>query len=144
MIGYPDRCWLTPHATVRRSPIQGSGLYATAAINTGDVVERLGGPVIDDATLAGLTPPYSSLTSPPADTCCSTRPIRGCRNCAAPTATTGARPCWTGSTPTDGAAPAGEGRRTGVRLRHACRPASPGASDPAPSRHASPVYWSAR
>lgn len=59
---YPDRCWVTPHATVGPSPIQGSGLFATATINTGDVVERLGGAVIDDATLAGLTPPYSSLT----------------------------------------------------------------------------------
>ncbi|WP_433251180.1 SET domain-containing protein [Streptosporangium sp. CA-135522] len=59
---YPTECWLTPSAEVRPSPIEGLGLFATAEISRGDVVMRLGGRVIDDATLAGLTPPYSSLT----------------------------------------------------------------------------------
>jgi uncharacterized protein len=60
--GYPAECWLTPRATVRRSPIHGRGLFATAPIPAGEAVMRLGGELIDDATLATLIPPYSSLT----------------------------------------------------------------------------------
>ncbi|WP_431902828.1 SET domain-containing protein [Nonomuraea sp. bgisy101] len=59
---YPTECWLTPSAEVRPSQIEGLGLFATAEIGLGDVVMRLGGQVIDDATLARLAPPYSSLT----------------------------------------------------------------------------------
>ncbi|MET9343726.1 SET domain-containing protein-lysine N-methyltransferase [Nonomuraea sp. NPDC003804] len=59
---YPATCWLTPSAEVRPSPVEGLGLFATAEIDPGDLVMRLGGQVIDDVTLAGLTPPYSSLT----------------------------------------------------------------------------------
>jgi len=59
---YPRHSWLTPDVRIAASPIQGQGLFATAAIPAGRVVMRLGGPLIDDATLASLTPPYSSLT----------------------------------------------------------------------------------
>lgn len=59
---YPDRCWLTPKADVRPSAIEGRGLFATTPIITDEVVMQLGGQLIDDTTLAGLSPPYSSLT----------------------------------------------------------------------------------
>ena len=59
---YPTDCWLTPYARVDLSTIEGKGLSATAPIYRGDVVIRLGGQLIDDATLGTLAPPYSSLT----------------------------------------------------------------------------------
>jgi uncharacterized protein len=59
---YPARCWLTPKAQVRTSAIEGLGLFATTDITAGEIVMRLGGQLIDDTTLAGLTPPHSSLT----------------------------------------------------------------------------------
>ena len=59
---YPTSCWLTPHAVVRRSGIEGQGLFATATIPRDEVVMRLGGQVITDETLVELAPPYSSLT----------------------------------------------------------------------------------
>src|SRR5262245_56423674 len=59
---YPIHCWLTPHARVGPSTIQGKGLFATTELHAGDLVMQLGGQLIDDATLATLTPPYSSLT----------------------------------------------------------------------------------
>ncbi|HEY5008022.1 MAG TPA: SET domain-containing protein-lysine N-methyltransferase [Caulobacteraceae bacterium] len=55
------RCWLTPNASVRPSTIEGLGLFATAPIAAGEVVIRLGGELIDDAALAALQPPYSSV-----------------------------------------------------------------------------------
>lgn len=57
----PLHCWLTPSAEPLPSPIEGLGLFATAAIAAGDVVMRLGGKLIDDAALAALAPPYSSV-----------------------------------------------------------------------------------
>lgn len=57
----PAECWLTPSAEVRPSPIEGLGLSATHPIAKGEVVTRLGGEAIDDAALAALTPPYSSV-----------------------------------------------------------------------------------
>lgn len=65
---YPTECWLTPAAHVAPSPIHGMGLFATAPIRASDTVMRLGGTVIDDATLAALaegTEPYDSLTVDP-------------------------------------------------------------------------------
>jgi hypothetical protein len=59
---YPTHSWLTRDVQVGPSPIQGQGLFATTQIHLGEVVMRLGGQLIDDATLATLTPPYSSLT----------------------------------------------------------------------------------
>lgn len=41
---------------------QGTGLFAVHPITKDETVMRLGGRVIDDDTLAHLTPPYSSLT----------------------------------------------------------------------------------
>lgn len=58
---YPADCWLTPAAVVRPSGIEGLGLFASEPIRAGDVVMVLGGKVIDDAGLAALVPPYSSL-----------------------------------------------------------------------------------
>lgn len=57
----PADCWLTEAAEVRGSIIEGLGLFATRDIEPGEPVMRLGGEVIDDEALAGLTPPYSSL-----------------------------------------------------------------------------------
>jgi hypothetical protein len=57
----PAGCWLTPSAEGRPSPIEGLGLFAVRPIADGEVVMRLGGEVIDDATLAALEPPYSSV-----------------------------------------------------------------------------------
>ena len=57
----PTQCWLTPSAQVGVSPIEGLGLFAVRPIAKGEVVMRLGGEVIDDAALAALTPPYSSV-----------------------------------------------------------------------------------
>ncbi|MET7338219.1 SET domain-containing protein-lysine N-methyltransferase [Nonomuraea sp. NPDC005650] len=59
---HPTECWLTPSAQTRPSPINGSGLFAIERIRQGAVIMRLGGQLIDDETLASLTPPYSSLT----------------------------------------------------------------------------------
>lgn len=58
----PTRCWLTPNAQDAPSTIEGRGLFATTQIHAGEVVMRLGGQLINDATLASLAPPYSSLT----------------------------------------------------------------------------------
>ncbi len=59
---YPVHCWLTPRARVGPSHIEGKGLFATAELYECEIVMRLGGQLIDDATLAALAPPYSSLT----------------------------------------------------------------------------------
>jgi SET domain-containing protein len=53
--------WLASRAEVRPSPIAGRGLFATAPIAAGEVVLKFGGRLIDDAQLAALQPPYSSL-----------------------------------------------------------------------------------
>jgi hypothetical protein len=58
----PRDSWLSPAIEVRASPIEGRGLHAVRPIARGEIVYRLGGQVIDDATLAALTPPYSSVT----------------------------------------------------------------------------------
>jgi SET domain-containing protein len=58
----PTSSWLSPEVEVRRSGIEGFGLFAVRGLAAGTVVERLGGRVIDDAELAALEPPYSSLT----------------------------------------------------------------------------------
>jgi hypothetical protein len=91
---YPAASWLSPEVEVRRSGIEGFGLFAVRGLAAGTVVERLGGRVIDDAELAALEPPYSSLTVAEACICCSIRRIR----CA--TATTRARRiCGTSTRP---------------------------------------------
>ncbi|MFI7689701.1 SET domain-containing protein [Nonomuraea sp. NPDC049655] len=59
---YPPQSWLTPHAHATPSPIHGTGLFAREHIHEGEIVMRLGGHLIDNHTLATLTPPYSSLT----------------------------------------------------------------------------------
>ncbi|NRQ40951.1 SET domain-containing protein-lysine N-methyltransferase, partial [Nonomuraea sp. NN258] len=59
---YDPESLLTPKAEPRHSPIHGTGLFAVERIHRDEVVMRLGGQVIDDETLASLTPPYSSLT----------------------------------------------------------------------------------
>lgn len=52
----PDReCWLHPDVEVRPSDIAGRGLFATADLPRGTVVSRLGGRLVDTATLAELT-----------------------------------------------------------------------------------------
>ncbi|MGN9837724.1 SET domain-containing protein [Nonomuraea sp. H19] len=59
---FPAGSRLTPSAQVNPSAIEGQGLFATTPLDAGEIVIRLGGQLIDDATLATLTPPYSSLT----------------------------------------------------------------------------------
>jgi uncharacterized protein len=49
----PD-CWLHPDVEVRRSPISGRGLFATAPIRPGTVVSRLGGRLVTTAELRDL------------------------------------------------------------------------------------------
>lgn len=62
---YAVQCWLTPSAEVGCSAIDGEGLFAISPIRRGELVMRLGGRIIDDAALAGLTEPYSSLIVEP-------------------------------------------------------------------------------
>lgn len=57
----PAESWLTTAAVVRPSTIEGLGLFSVREIAEGEEVVRLGGEVIDDAALAALTPPYSSV-----------------------------------------------------------------------------------
>lgn len=57
----PATCWLSPAAEVRGSAIEGLGLFALREISAGEPIMQLGGRIIDDHTLAGLIPPYSSL-----------------------------------------------------------------------------------
>ncbi|MFI7616092.1 SET domain-containing protein [Nonomuraea terrae] len=59
---YASTCWLTPSAVSGPSTIHGTGLFAVAPIRREEVVMRFGGQVIDDAALARLATPYSSLT----------------------------------------------------------------------------------
>lgn len=49
----PD-CWLHPDVEVRRSPISGHGLFATARITAGTAVSRLGGRLVSTAQLREL------------------------------------------------------------------------------------------
>lgn len=51
----PDpHCWLHDDVAVRPSPVAGRGLFATAPIPAGTVVSRLGGRLVDTATLHRL------------------------------------------------------------------------------------------
>lgn len=47
-------CWLHPTIEVRHSPIEGHGLFATAAIPAGTVVSRLGGRLVSGDELGRL------------------------------------------------------------------------------------------
>ncbi|HEX5086594.1 MAG TPA: SET domain-containing protein-lysine N-methyltransferase [Nocardioides sp.] len=47
-------CWLHPDVEVRPSPIAGRGLFAAVPIAAGTVVSRLGGRLVDTATLREL------------------------------------------------------------------------------------------
>ncbi|TDC23845.1 SET domain-containing protein [Streptomyces sp. 8K308] len=58
----PHRLLAHRKAEVRASPIQGLGLFAIAPLRAGEAVQRVGGELIDDAALATLEPPYSSIT----------------------------------------------------------------------------------
>ncbi|MFB9239078.1 SET domain-containing protein [Plantactinospora siamensis] len=49
----PD-CWLHPDVAVRPSPIAGLGLFATAVIEVGTVVSRLGGRIVSGQRLREL------------------------------------------------------------------------------------------
>ena len=50
----PERCWLLPSVEVRRSTIEGRGLFATEPVAAGSVVGRLGGRHVDGAELRML------------------------------------------------------------------------------------------
>lgn len=60
-LNIPATCWLSPAAEVRGSAIEGLGLFALRDISASAPIMQLGGRIIDDRTLGGLTPPYSSL-----------------------------------------------------------------------------------
>ena len=47
----PADCWIHPSVTVRRSPIEGSGLFTADALSPGTVVLRLGGRLVADEDL---------------------------------------------------------------------------------------------
>ena len=47
-------CWLHPDVEVRRSPIEGHGLFAGAAIPAGTVVSRIGGRLVSGEELRRL------------------------------------------------------------------------------------------
>jgi hypothetical protein len=58
----PAHSWLDPRVEVRSSGIEGRGLFATAPIAAGEVVEMLGGKPYADEDRAGLGPSaHSSL-----------------------------------------------------------------------------------
>ncbi|MEV1007401.1 SET domain-containing protein-lysine N-methyltransferase [Streptomyces sp. NPDC049881] len=57
----PTESLLDPRAVVLPSPIEGFGLFAAVPIPPGQAVQRFGGRLLDDAALAALTPPHSSL-----------------------------------------------------------------------------------
>ena len=59
----PGRCSLDPRVVVRRSPIDGLGLFAAAAIKKGEVVGTLGGRVIGDAELRHIAKTRSKYNS---------------------------------------------------------------------------------
>ncbi len=61
----PARSHLHPAVVVTESPIHGLGLFAGEPIAPGVLVARLGGSVTDDAGLAALEPPYSSIALGP-------------------------------------------------------------------------------
>jgi MFS family permease len=63
-VTYPRRSWLDPRVTVRPSPIEGSGLFATEPIRAGETVAVVGGEPIDDQRLAQIDAsgqPYDSI-----------------------------------------------------------------------------------
>ena len=47
----PSACWQDPRIAVRPSPIDGLGLFATAPIAHGEIVEVLGGTILTDAQI---------------------------------------------------------------------------------------------
>jgi hypothetical protein len=58
----PEESWLDPRVEVRTSTIEGRGLFATAPIAAGEVVETLGGKLDADEDRSGLGPnAHSSL-----------------------------------------------------------------------------------
>ena len=46
-----DACWLDERVEVRRSRIEGRGLFARSSINQGELVSKLGGRLVDTQTL---------------------------------------------------------------------------------------------
>jgi uncharacterized protein len=54
LVGLPQESWLDARAVVRPSPIHGRGLFASRHIDAGDVVMRLGGELINDASVRDL------------------------------------------------------------------------------------------
>ena len=50
----PSSCWLSSSVEVRRSPIDGSGLFAVRAIPEGTLVARLGGHLVSTEELSEL------------------------------------------------------------------------------------------
>jgi uncharacterized protein len=47
--GYPERSWFDPRLEKRDSPIHGSGVYATAPITAGELLQVVGGMVFTGA-----------------------------------------------------------------------------------------------
>jgi hypothetical protein len=52
--GPAAECWLHPDLEVRPSPVAGRGLFTTVDLPAGTVVSRLGGRLVDTATLRSM------------------------------------------------------------------------------------------
>ncbi|HYF65089.1 MAG TPA: SET domain-containing protein-lysine N-methyltransferase [Herpetosiphonaceae bacterium] len=52
--GYPEHSWFDPRLEKRESPIHGSGVYATAPIKAGELLQRVGGIVFTSAEQASV------------------------------------------------------------------------------------------
>jgi hypothetical protein len=59
----PLGCWIHPSVTVRRSPVEGWGLFTADALSLGTVVLRLGGRLVTDV---GLTARLATAAADPA------------------------------------------------------------------------------
>ncbi len=57
---YPPLSWFSPKAVVRPSPIQGTGLFATAAIARDEIVCIKGGYILPGAAWHALEPTLGS------------------------------------------------------------------------------------
>ena len=55
----PSACWQDPRIAVRPSPIDGLGLFATAPIAQGEIVEVLGGTLLTDAQVQAMIDDYA-------------------------------------------------------------------------------------
>jgi hypothetical protein len=51
---HPSRYWTNPRVEIRASPIEGNGLFARELLKAGEIVEVMGGMVLDEAEFEGF------------------------------------------------------------------------------------------